>query len=154
MSDPRKIDRADMVEALWPTIGPHTAESVIEAARGIEELWRYLAHATRNREAAALSAPADVYAAVGALKQGAHSAVQVVRQLQNWAAYVSSVDGLARDDDRADPERAAATADYAVDCLYDARQGMAQHAAALEQVAAALSHLYIADRGEVEEGQR
>ncbi|MBF6236644.1 hypothetical protein IU474_06070 [Nocardia otitidiscaviarum] len=153
MSDPRKIDRADMVQALWPTIGPHTAESISTAAAAISELWRYLAHATRNSTGDALADPADVYGVVGSLMTGARSAAQVFAQLQEWSRGLSCEPGLTDDRDPIDDELPGDAAVAAAAWLAQARADMQSLASDLHQASLQLSHLYI-DSDDAWEGQR
>ncbi|MBL1079478.1 hypothetical protein JK358_34240 [Nocardia sp. 2] len=148
MSDPRRINRSDMVQMLWPTDGPHTPESMIAAANAIDDLWRYLAHATRGTSDAC-EQPADVYLAVGALMTSARSAMQALAQLANWAADLQDDDGLIHDAARNDQERAIAAAAAAGNWLFDGSCDMNHLAQHLEKASAELSHLYI-DRDDVE----
>ncbi|MFE2999359.1 hypothetical protein ACFXG4_30670 [Nocardia sp. NPDC059246] len=146
MSDPRKIDSADMVQVLWPTDGPYTAERVIAAASAIAELWRYLARATRLD---VFDQPADAYVMVGNLLASARSATQMFVQLRDWAVYLKEDADLAHDAARYDQERAITTAAVAAEWLFAASGDMSLLAQALDKATAELGHLYI-DRDDAE----
>ncbi|MFE3254269.1 hypothetical protein ACFXPS_05620 [Nocardia sp. NPDC059091] len=153
MSDPRKIDRADMVQALWPGYGPHTAESVISATDAIAELWRYLGHATRSGKTEALADPADVYTMVWNLRTAFYRASQVLDQLHSWAGDLQRNPDLASDQfprersaGAAETEweaGAAGTAWHAAMGLWNAGMDLSPLIGHLDEAAAKLSHLYI-----------
>ncbi|MBF6065417.1 hypothetical protein IU500_34355 [Nocardia terpenica] len=148
MSEPKKIDRVDAVEVLFPVEGPYTAETVVAAAGAIAWLWRYLAHATLNSASDALGGPADVYLAIGSLTSASRSAEQVLGQLVRWAVRLARTPGLTHDEYKADdPEArdaavtAAVLAEY---YLHNAGTSTSFVARDLDKVSAALGHLYIA----------
>ncbi|MCU1646406.1 MAG: hypothetical protein JWN03_6681 [Nocardia sp.] len=144
MSDPKKIDRADIVNALWPMDGPHTAESVIAAADTIEDLWRYLAHATRRSDSGALAAPADVYVSLSRLVTSVRSAEQVFSQLARWADRLQNKTRLAHDGERSgDHWLAINAAAEAAGWLSKARAVTELLGRNLDQANSSLSHLYI-----------
>lgn len=67
------------VEALYPYDGPHTPDTVREAAEDLSGLVRYLANATRRGDS--LPQPGDLAAVVGSLQQVAGGLPQVLNQL-------------------------------------------------------------------------
>ncbi|WP_306364367.1 hypothetical protein [Nocardia sp. CC227C] len=150
MSDPRKFDRADVVQVLWPTIGPHTAESIGTAAAAISELWRYLAHATHSGQAEGLADPADVYLVVGTLRVATSSAMQVMGQLCEWAMALSEIPALGHDETGVQAAETASDAGYA---LNEVMLRLQQVRDALDKAAQGLGHLYLAD-DDAEEGGR
>ncbi|MFE3958585.1 hypothetical protein ACFXPS_30980 [Nocardia sp. NPDC059091] len=141
MSGLRKIDRTDMVQALSPLEGPHTAESVVAASMAVAELWRYLAHATRYSTAEALTDPADVSVAVGNFVAGMRSADQVLGQLSYWAQRLTENPALADDRDRANVTRAVAATEEVASWLVEARDDMSMVVRDLGEVSADLGHL-------------
>lgn len=152
MSDPRKIDRLDVVEALWPIDGPHTAESIVIASAAIAQLWRYLAHATLRSNAEALAEPADVYLTISNLAASGNSAAQVISQLERWTSQVKDDPGLHHDENlpRDLVAGAVVIAGYALDTGSQRFDAVTQQ---LYKAAGILSHLYI-DRDIEAEGDR
>ncbi|MFE3000719.1 hypothetical protein ACFXG4_37685 [Nocardia sp. NPDC059246] len=141
MSGLWKIDRTDMVQALFPLEGPHTAESVVAASMAVAELWRYLAHATRYSIAGALTDPADVSVIVANFTVGMRSADQVLGQLSYWAQRLIENPALADDRDRADVARAVAATGEIASWLVEARDDMSMVVRDLGEVSADLGHL-------------
>ncbi|MGW4247974.1 hypothetical protein [Nocardia sp. NPDC004722] len=152
MSDPRKIDRADVIEVLWPLNGPHTATSITTASIAIAQLWRYLAHATLCSDKEGLAAPADVYAVIGNLAISGNSAAQVLSQLRKWTEWVKLLPTLAHDEDLP-RELARGTVSIAGFALGSAASEFDVVAQQLYKAAAVLSHLYL-DSDDVEESGR
>lgn len=85
-------DQGKFISELWPTTGPHSAESIINAAEAIDELWRYLGHAFQGYAAKIepLENPADVYTVLGALISADMRASEVLARLGHWSEYVAS----------------------------------------------------------------
>ncbi|MEV4234044.1 hypothetical protein AB0J47_02575 [Nocardia sp. NPDC049737] len=150
---PKEIDRSDAISILWPTVGPYTADSIITAASGIAELWRYLAHATLRADSKALADPADVYVAVGSLTAAAHSAEQVCRQLSVWAGRLASDSDLTHDAHRGERWWAINAATDAAEWLNEARALMELVGREFGHVSTDLGHLYVDSEAD-EEGQR
>lgn len=133
---PRHLDAVDLVNAHWPTIGPHTDETIASAALAISELYRYLAHATRSGKA--LPYIGDGYRALGGFTAGVSSAQQVMMQLGQWVAGLVDAPDL-RHDNAGDP---AGTAAMAVNELVVAAGAFGRAATALGRAQSALGHLY------------
>ncbi|MFB7722294.1 hypothetical protein [Nocardia sp. NPDC056100] len=142
MSDPRKIDRADAIQLLWPLVGPYTADSVVSASAAISDLWRFLAHATLDSSPTE-NAPSDVYLMVNNLRASAHSAAQVLAQVESWAVRLMGHQGLMHDGDRNDHDRAVSAASAVADWLLRACGDIGTVASDLGKASAPLSHLYI-----------
>ncbi|MFB8001535.1 hypothetical protein [Nocardia sp. NPDC056000] len=151
MSDPRKLDRSDAIEVLWPLRGPHTAESVVTASAAIAHLWRYLGHATIRSDTKGLAEPADVYLAISNLAVAGHSAAQVMSQFKQWTARVNDNPRLVHDEDlpRDLAARGVAIAGYALDTASQQFDAVTQQ---LYKATGILSHLYIDH--DAEGGQR
>lgn len=80
-----------MTAALFPLDGPHTPETVIGAARAVDDLVRYLNHATRGH---LLGNPADLYSVLAALSMAVMKLPQLVEQLAAHTDRYVTVSGL------------------------------------------------------------
>ncbi|MGW4121369.1 hypothetical protein [Nocardia sp. NPDC004711] len=142
MSDPRRIDRADVIEVLWPLNGPHTADAIVTASVAIAQLWRYLAHATLRSDAEGLAAPADVFVTVNNLAISGNSAAQVLSQFNQWTDRAKKQPELAHDEDLPrDLTRGAVTiAGFALGSAANQFDVVAQQ---LYKAASILGHLYL-----------
>jgi hypothetical protein len=133
-------DRVDTVERAFPVDGPHSPESVRDAALVSAHLARYLAHATGGR--AALGSAPDTYAVLVPLSEGVASLAQTLRQvaarLHDWAMTDDTlrVDTLGR---AAGPVDLAVTATIIADETADA---LTTVAALLRECMAMVGRLY------------
>jgi hypothetical protein len=141
---------AGHVQRALPYDGPHSADTVLEAAHGLSALVRYLNNATRawNGRQTLRQAPV-VHDVLG----GVEGAVFGLDQLLTQVAV--ALDRLAADptlnDDRRD-RPAAETAHYATDRLRDARDRAAALAAGVghaRRLTVHLGHDDVDDGGEV-----
>lgn len=81
MTEP-DIDRRDVVDEFWPYDGPHSRETVIDAANAIPDLVRYLNNATQPGTAARTLAWANtIDALVSAIKTSVYRMDQLIDQL-------------------------------------------------------------------------
>lgn len=133
---PRHFDAVDLINAHWPTDGPHTDETIASASLAISELYRYLAHATRSGKA--LPYIGDGYRVLGSLAAGAGSAQQVAMQLGEWAAGLADSPDLVHDNGG----NPAATAGMVVNELVTTGGAFGRAATALGRAQSALGHLY------------
>lgn len=132
----------DVIGQHWPTIGPHTDETVSSAALAVSELCRYLAHATRAGKA--LPYACDGYTVVGRLATAATAARQVLTQLSDWAADLPQSPGLRHDAG----ENATDTAVAAAAHLLAATGALDRASSSLARAHSALGHLYHEQDGE------
>ncbi|MFD3431328.1 hypothetical protein [Nocardia fluminea] len=102
LPDQHLTDPTDFVRRLWYSDGPHTPESITSAATAIEELTRYLAHATRGD----LDVP-TLYGATGSLAHAASISEQVLTQLASACTDLSARADLRHDTTGADPASSA-----------------------------------------------
>lgn len=98
-------DQEKFIAELWPTTGPHSAESIIAAAVAISELWRYLGHAFQGYAAKIepLENVSDVYTLVGALTEADMRAADILARLGHWSDYIAA---------RSDPHRGSGYGEY------------------------------------------
>ncbi len=105
----------------YPLDRPHTAQQVIAAARDLDELVRYLNHATRGH---VLNIPADLYTVLGGLVGAVSKLPQLLEQAAAHADRYATTAGL-YDDRGGNPAVTAA----------DVRQRLwATHAAVLRAI--------------------
>lgn len=135
LPDQHLTDPTDFVRAHWHSDGPHTSESIASAATAIEELMRYLAHATRLD----LDVP-TLYAMTGSLAHATQISEQVLTQLASSTAALADRDDLRSDDINIAPATAALTAAGALDGDRDVRALRQRLDIAQQQ----LGHLYVA----------
>jgi hypothetical protein len=77
--------------ASYPLDGPHTPDTVVGAARGVDNLVRYLTHATRSR---VLDDPADLHQVLGGLGGAVLNLPQLFDQLATQAGRYTTLPGL------------------------------------------------------------
>lgn len=136
---PRKpVDGTELVAQHWPTNGPHTEESLASAAMAIQELIRYMAHATIGTTLSALPFAQDGYIVVGRLAHAMSSQEQVLRQLSAWANTLAADPQLRHDSDAS----AAMAAIEASEYLRDAAGRADSLGRLLGDAQSALGHLY------------
>jgi hypothetical protein len=129
-----EVDHIEVVREMWPTIGPHTPESLGEAAIAYHEIVRVLAHATLFAGAARKALPTvpDGYVVLGHLAEAASSEQQALDQLANWAEGFAE-DPTIRHTDRPASDLSIQQAQVGVlEAAEDLRKA-ARHAAALAQ---------------------
>jgi hypothetical protein len=139
------------VDHIWPTTGPHTAESIISAAAAIAELWRYLGHAMQGYAAKVepLENPADVYTLIGELAQADHRAANILERLGHWSEYVASrsmgTDHYGHTDDDGAPDTVQSTMNNITRHLRDASAAHVTSAESLDRAHNPLSYVYLKD---------
>ncbi len=137
LPDQHLTEPTDFVRGLWYSDGPHTPESIASAATAIEELTRYLAHATRGD----LDVP-TLYGVTGSLAHATQISEQVLAQLADSCAALSGRDDLRSDDINASP---SATALIAADALgLAAQRDVRSLRQRLDTAQQQLGHLYVA----------
>lgn len=136
LSGQHLTDPTDFVRGRWNSDGPHTPESIAAAATAIEELMRYLAHATRRD----LDVP-TLYAATGSLAHATQISEQVLTQLANSCVAVSGRTDLRHDVADADPSSAALIA--ADELGVEATRDVRSLRRLLDQAQQQLAHLYV-----------
>jgi hypothetical protein len=131
-------DRTVAIERTWPYDGPHSAESVTDAARAVSALVRYLNNATgpngRN-----LPYASNVGEVVSSIKAGVYGLDQLFSQLV--MAAVDYPDQGKLYDDRgpaADPSQTVVTVCHH---LNEARKALHPLARALDSAHSAVNHL-------------
>ncbi|AVH20134.1 hypothetical protein [Nocardia cyriacigeorgica] len=128
-----KVDRVQVVQEMWPTIGPHDADSLGAAAIASREIFRLLAHATVLRADALKALPyvADGYTVLGGLAEAASSERQGLEQLADWAEHFANDPTLRHTEHRDQPGGGVAQAQQtALEAAEDLREA-ARHAEAL-----------------------
>ncbi|MFD3464753.1 hypothetical protein ACFWVM_34065 [Nocardia fluminea] len=136
LPDQHFTDPTDFVRGLWYSDGPHTPESITSAATAIDELMRYLAHATRGE----LDVP-TLYSVTGSLAHAASISEQVLTQLASACTDLSARSDLRHDAPDADP---ATSALFASDCLgTEAARDVRSLRHRLDQAQQQLGHLYL-----------
>ncbi|GAA5128872.1 hypothetical protein [Haloechinothrix salitolerans] len=95
---------SEVVGAHWPMDGPHTPERIEAAGVALEELARYLNHATMPRKSLLTDAPRGA-GLLGSLATAARRQVQLCRQLEAMAHRVAGDPTVRHDRDRDDAER-------------------------------------------------
>lgn len=137
LPDQHLTDPTDFVRAHWHSDGPHTPESIASAATAIEELMRYLAHATRGD----LDVP-TLYAVTGSLAHATQISEQVLTQLASSCNALSERDDLRNDDINADPASAARIAAH--ELSLGAPEDVRSLRHRLDRAQRQLGHLYVA----------
>jgi hypothetical protein len=133
------LDRVQMVEQAWPYDGPHTAESVTDAAQAINALVRYLNNATGPVNATrSLKWAATTNRVVGGIKAAFYGFDQLLSQLAN--AMCQQVDDPTLYDERQD-RAAGETAKQVATFLVQARKVVRPPCAYLEEASQLGSHL-------------
>jgi hypothetical protein len=141
LPDQHVTDPTDFVRGLWYSDGLHTCESITAAATAIEELTRYLAHATRGD----LDVP-TLYSATGSLAHAASISEQVLTQLAGACTTLSARTELRHDAPDTDP---ASSALFAADTLgTEATSQVRSLRQRLDQAQQQLGHLYVAGNDE------
>lgn len=135
----KPVDGADVVAQHWPLAGPHDEETMASAAMAVEELYRYMAHATIGTELEALPYACDGYTVIGRLATAAHSQRQVLQQLAVWADALTEDFALCHD---IPPGSADDTARAAAEYLRQAANAAESLANWLRHAQGALGHLY------------
>ncbi|MFD6464007.1 hypothetical protein [Streptomyces roseolus] len=139
-----EVDHVQVVREMWPTIGPHTAESLGAGAVSVAEIIRTLAHATRQAQTALPYAP-DGYVLLGHLSEAASSEAQVLEQLAGWVDVLADDPTLYHDAHPAGTDlserQARRDALEAVDDLREAARHAAALAQSLRTAHARISHL-------------
>jgi len=119
------VDGAELVEKHWPYDGPHSGDSVIEAARAMSTLATYLGNATGpGNGKKTLQYGPQVYRVVGALSGALASLDQVLEQLATAERRIG-LDPTAYDDRR--EKTAAEVAAEAAKQIEAARQLLFQN---------------------------
>lgn len=140
MFDDEKKDFHDVIEEYFPYDGPHTPEKIVEAARGVSALVRYLNNATGpGNDRASLPYAPWAYRLTGAV----HGSVDGLDQLLYQLA--TALDRLSADptlyDDRRGSYIGRETAYEAAGHLAAAQRTLAEPRAQLAEAAATTSHL-------------
>lgn len=114
-----KSDRLAELATLWPYDGPHSAESVTQAAEAVNQLVRYIANATRREDRYPYMSPVGRVA--GSLGMASHRLDQVLDQMKT-AVERHARNGDLYDDRRSEARGAgSAAACVAVDHVEGAR---------------------------------
>lgn len=143
MSYQDNVDAVNLVQELFPTIGPHTPERLVQATVVIDEMVRYLAHATHNSRETSSDA-SELASAVGNLGHALGSLGQVQRQLRQACSYLSAENGLRHDEDRT--KQSAATAAYLAGQYLAEAAGKTHDVGQLvDKAFGCLNHLYLVD---------
>lgn len=133
----KPLDGREVVADTWPYDGPHTSDSVIQAARAIDELTNYLANATYGGSAKTLEYGGHVYRVLGGLC-GLAQLDQVLEQLATAETRLGQ-DPKAYDDRRDRP--AAQTTAEVVEWITGARRLLSQAIGQLQAACSAASHI-------------
>lgn len=128
------MNARSVVDRHWPYDGPHTDDTVADAALAIQRLCRYLANATYRP----LSSGPALYRTLSRLNEASVSLEQALQQMASGAVTVLGDDETLYDDrrDRSGIDTVLAVAS-AVD---DACQGMARRLELAAQLACHLGH--------------
>ncbi|PXX53919.1 hypothetical protein DFR70_12640 [Nocardia tenerifensis] len=128
-----EVDRVQVVQEMWPSIGPHDVRSLSAAAAATREILRTLAHATVVRADALKALPyvVDGYTMLGGLAEAASSERQFLQQLADWAEHFADDPTLRHTEHRDQPGEGIAQAQQsALETAEDLREA-AGHAEAL-----------------------
>lgn len=136
LPDQHLTDPTDFVRAHWHSDGPHTPDSITSAATAIDELMRYLAHATRGK----VDVP-TLYSVTGSLSHATQTSEQVLTQLADSCVAVSGREDLCHDVADADPASAARIA--ADELGSEAGRDVRSLRRRLNQAQQQLGHLYV-----------
>lgn len=118
MTDETRL--ADVIGNYCHIDGPHTSDTVIDAAESISALVRYLNHATMNRAGTQLEWAQTIYSVVSNLSGAMHGCDQLLRQLADALDHQATLPKLY--DDRRDRPGSQTAIDAAVQ-LEAARHG-------------------------------
>lgn len=118
-----------------PTDGPHTPDTVLDAARALSDLVDYLGRATTDLDTAA----AVLDGVLINVADTAHGLDQVLRQISTAALRLRTESSLR--DDRGEDIDPADTAETVADATAEARARLAAVTPALRDAASAASHL-------------
>jgi hypothetical protein len=126
----------EVIGEYLPIDGPHSADTVLDAAGGVAELVRYVNHATLW-DTKRLNGP-QLYRTLGRLSSAAHGLAQLLGQLQAIAHQLAT-DPTLYDDRRDRP--ASRTATGVAELLGKASTAVAELTAPLDSAHALSSHL-------------
>ncbi|MCP2293633.1 hypothetical protein APR11_000037 [Nocardia amikacinitolerans] len=136
----------DLINQAFPIDGPHTADTAIDAAAAIAELWRYLGHAIIGGTRNLLADPADAYTVVGLLSDADRRASDVLERLARYAVNVGDAstytDHFGHDDPDGSPDQIQAGMHQAATELRLAGSDHDWGASRLDRAAGWLSHIY------------
>lgn len=107
------------LESIWPYDGPHSPETVTDAARAISLLVRYINNATSTRRRYRYMS--DVAQVANPLAAAAYGLDQLLDQMSTAIDQHIATGGLYDDQSPADPDAAIAKADLAVNRIVRAR---------------------------------
>lgn len=130
------VNGRELVGANWPYDGPHTGDTVTEAARAMDELARYLGNATYGGAAETLQYSAQVARVLGGLGGALSNLDQVLEQLAVAEQRIGQ-DPKAYDERRDRP--ATESADECVNRIDQAREAL-MHATAFVQRASTAAY--------------
>lgn len=134
-----ELDGRELVGQTWPYDGPHSSDTVMEAARAIDELVTYLGNATGpGNGRATLKYRPTVYRVLGALSGTLAGLDQVLEQLGDAETRIGK-NTKAYDDRRDRP--AAATAGEVVQLVKFARKHLETAHANVALAHSAASHI-------------
>jgi hypothetical protein len=131
------MDAYEVVDQRWPFDGPHSEESVTEAATAVARLVRYLNNATWPGKKHVASGPA-MYRVLSNLNSTTYGLRQLLEQLRDTAATLAG-DGSMYDDRRDRP--AKGTAVEAASHLDSALQSLDPLIRAVERATSLTCHL-------------
>lgn len=143
-----EVDHRQVVQEMWPTTGPHTADSLSAAAVAYREIARMLANATllRRDVLRALPTVPDGYTVLGGLAEAASSERQTLDQLANWAEHFATDQSLRHDAHRDQPDGGIEQSHHAALGTAEDLREAARHAdaltRALRSAQARAGHLY------------
>lgn len=129
-----EVNGRELIGANWPYDGPHSVETVIEAARAMDELAQYLGNATYGGSARTLQYSPQVARVLGALGGALNNLGQVFDQLATAEERIGQ-DPKAYDERRDRP--AAQSAGESVDLMNAAREGLASVTAYVQRASSA-----------------
>lgn len=118
-NDDDDLDRLAELETIWPYDGPHTPETVTDAARAISQLVRYINNATSIRHRYRYMS--DVAQVANSLAAAAYGLDQLLDQMSAAIDQHIATGGLYDDQCPADPDAGTAKADLAVNRTLQAR---------------------------------
>lgn len=131
------MDAYELIEKHFPFDGPHSDESVTEAATAVGRLVRYLNNATYPYKKAVDSGPA-LYRVLSNVNSATYGLEQLLRQLSETAAELADSETMY--DDRRD-RPAKGTAVEAASHINSAMQALAPLTRALERATSLACHL-------------
>lgn len=131
------MDAYELVEQYWPYDGPHSDESVEQAATAVGRLVRYLNNATWPHKKHVASGP-TLYRVLSQVNSAVYGLDQLLRQLRDTATGLA--DDTSMYDDRRD-RPAADTAVEASDALGEALSMLPSLTRAIERATNLACHL-------------